>query len=86
VRAHFGGVGMLADFEFQVRQRFPDRLQQIFTVVGLVEADVVGAAKRFIDKQSAPNRIDNIVHVNEVIQRTGKKRAAGLAEDTFFQL
>src|SRR5436309_15777219 len=53
VWGHFCGVGVLADLEFQIRQRFLNRSFEIFADVGFVEADVVGAAERFVGNKAA---------------------------------
>src|SRR5262249_27403505 len=48
VGSHFGCVGMLANLEFEIRQRFSNCPDEIFVNIGLVETNVVGAAKRLI--------------------------------------
>ena len=64
VRRDFGGVGMFADFKFQIRQGFLDRALQIFTDVGFVEADVVGFAERAGSEKGAADTVDDIVDEN----------------------
>ena len=36
-------------------------MNQIFTVVGLIQADVIGAAERFVGKKRAAHRVGNEV-------------------------
>ena len=60
----FGGVRVLADFEFQIREGSANGPCQIFIDVSFVEADVVGAAERFVCEQSAAYRIGNVVDID----------------------
>jgi len=56
MRRDFGGVGVHADFELQVRQRFLNGSFQIFAHISFVEADVIGAAERLVGEQFRGDR------------------------------
>ena len=84
VGCDFGGVRVLADFKLQIRQRFLNRALQIFTHVRLIKADIVSAAEWLVGKQSPADGIYDIIDIDQVIERAGEKRPAGLAEDAFF--
>src|SRR5512132_4609123 len=77
---------MLADFEFQIGQRLANRLYQIVVDVSFIEADVVGPAERFVCKERPADRIDNVVHIDQIVEWTSEERTAGLAEDALLQL
>jgi len=77
---------VLADFEFEIRQRFANRLDQVIIRISFIEADVVGAAEWFVCKESTACRIGDVVYIDQVVERSSEKRPAGLAEDAFLQL
>ena len=80
----FGGVRVLADFKLQIGQRFLNRALQIFTHVRLIKANIVSATERLVGEQRSTNGIYDIIDVDQVVERAGEKRPAGLAEDAFF--